>query len=73
MACINPDGTVTKPARATLNAVKTPATAEEVSKTTGYPLYRVRSVLRELLETGLAEEKDGMYNASGLGLEKINA
>lgn len=73
MACINPDGTITKPARATLNAMKDTATGEEIARTTGFPLYRVRSVLRELVDTGLAALQDGRYTLTDLGLQKLDA
>lgn len=72
MACVNPDGTVTKRAKALLNAIRSAATVDEISKSTGFPLYWVRIVLRELVEPGLAEEKEGKYTLTNLGLQKID-
>lgn len=71
MACLNPDGTLTKPAIAILNAMKTSPSAEGIAKTTGFPVYRVRSVLRELTDGGLAVETNGEYTPSELGLKKL--
>jgi len=71
MACINPDGTLTPSAKAILSAVSSPASLEEVAKSTGLPLFRIRSSIREMLEAGLAEEKEGKYAATKLGQEKI--
>jgi predicted transcriptional regulator len=72
MACINPDGTVTKRAKTLLNAILSAATAEEIAKSTGFPLYWVRIVLRELVEPGLAEEKEGKYIITEIGRQKID-
>jgi predicted transcriptional regulator len=71
MACVNSDGTVTKRAKALLNAIRSTAAAEEIAKSTGFPLYWVRIVLRELVEPGLAAENDGKYTITDLGLQKI--
>lgn len=73
MACINPDGTLTKPAQTILKAMKAPARAEELAGASGFPLYRVRSVIRELLDAGLAVEKDEKFTISELGLEKVTS
>ena len=71
MACINPDGTLTPSAKAMLSAVSSPAPLEEVAKSTGLPLFRIRSSTREMLEAGLVEEKEGKYAVTKLGREKI--
>ncbi|TET28373.1 hypothetical protein E3J68_03115 [Candidatus Aerophobetes bacterium] len=71
MACINPDGTLTPSAKAMLSAVSSPAPLEEVAKSTGLPLFRIRSSIREMLEAGLVEEKEGKYAVTKLGREKI--
>ncbi len=71
MACINPDGTLTPSAKAVLSALFSPVALEEVAKSTGLPLFRIRSSIREMLEAGLVKEKDGKYAATKLGREKI--
>ena len=71
MACINPDGTLTPSAKAILSAVSSPTPLEEVAKSTGLPLFRIRSSIREMLEAGLVEEKEGKYAVTKLGREKI--
>ena len=70
MPCINPDGTLTLSAKAMLSAVLSPATPEEVAKSTGLPLFRIRSSIREMQEAGLVEEKEGKYLATRIGKEK---
>ncbi len=71
MACIKPDGTLTRPGRAMINAMLQPATLEQVSRNSGLPLYRVRSVIRELLDAGLAEAGGDLYTATGTGIKKL--
>ncbi|MEW5953574.1 MAG: hypothetical protein AB1815_07510 [Bacillota bacterium] len=71
MACIAPDGSVTRPGRKMLEAMKAPRALEDVALVAEIPLYRVRSVIRELLDAGLAEEKDGLYSITGKGLAKL--
>lgn len=61
MACISADGTLTASARRMLEALQQPATPEEVAQTTGLPLFRVRSGLRELAQAGFIEEVEGRY------------
>jgi len=70
MPCINPDGTITPSAKAMLSAVLSPATPEEVAKSIGLPLFRIRSSIREMREAGLVEEKEGKYLATRIGKEK---
>ncbi|MEA1965027.1 MAG: hypothetical protein U9O41_07885 [Candidatus Aerophobetes bacterium] len=71
MPCINEDGTLTPSARAVLSAISSPITSEEVAKSTGLPLFRIRSSIREMLEAGLVEEKEEKYVATKLGRAKI--
>ncbi len=74
MACVNADGTLTKSAQAVLEALREPATPPEVAMKTGFPLYRIRSSLRELKEAGLLDEQlDGRYHLTVAGLERIGA
>lgn len=71
MACINPDGTLTASAKAILSALSSPVALEKVAKSTGLPLFRIRSSIREMLEAGLVEKEEGKYAATKLGREKI--
>jgi len=71
MPCINEDGTLTPSAKAMLSALSSPITSEEVAKSTGLPLFRIRSSIREMLEAGLVEEKEGKYVATKVGRAKI--
>jgi predicted transcriptional regulator len=73
MACVSPDGkpteSGTKMLRALQAGLKSP---EEIAKSTGLPLFRVRSGLRELAQAGLADQKEDSYKLSekGAGLIK---
>ncbi|NSW79922.1 MAG: hypothetical protein HPY54_12910 [Chthonomonadetes bacterium] len=71
MACISPEGTLTESARKMLEAVQTPATPEEVAQSTGLPLFRVRSGLRELVQAGLVAETEGRYQITEAGQQKM--
>lgn len=71
MACINPDGTITRPGRKMLEAMRAARALEEVAQMAEIPLYRVRSVIRELLDAGLAVEKDGKYSITEAGFNKL--
>lgn len=64
MACVSADGTLTASGRAILDAVRQPASAEEVAQTTGLPLYRVRSGLREMAAAGIVAEESGRFSAT---------
>lgn len=63
MACVSADGTLTASGRAILDAVRRPASAEEVAEATGLPLYRVRSGLREMA-AGIVAEESGRFSAT---------
>jgi predicted transcriptional regulator len=41
--------------------------AEEIAKSTGLPLFRVRSGLRELTQAGLIVERAGKYEITDKG------
>ncbi len=71
MACINPDGTLTTSAKAVLKALTEVSSPAEVALKTNLPLFRVRSSLRELVEAGLLEEREGNYRLTPIGKERI--
>ena len=65
MACLNADGTLSPSGRALVAALAAPSTPEEVARTTGLALYRVRSGLRELAAAGLVAIDGDRYRAAG--------
>jgi len=71
MPCINEDGTLTPSAKKVLSAISSPITLEEVAKSTGLPLFRIRSSIREMLEAGLVEEKEEKYIITEAGIKKL--
>jgi len=44
---------------------------EEIAKGSGLPLFRVRSGLRELIQAGLAKQRDDRYELSEEGAKLI--
>jgi predicted transcriptional regulator len=73
MPCIDSDGHLTQMSRRILDALRSPASLEEVSQSTGTPLYQVRSSVRGMVQAGLIEEKAGSYVLSGVGRSKLEA
>ena len=54
-----------------LRAMHTPTSLGEAARQTELPLYRVRSSMREFLQAGLAEERDGTYIVTAAGKARI--
>ena len=73
MACVKPDGTMEPAARAMLHALRTPRSPDELAQEVKYPLYRVRSALRELAEHGLVFEDGGSFTLTSAGKERVAA
>lgn len=72
MACISPDGKPTVSGSKMLTALEAgPGSAEEVAQSSGLPLFRVRSGLREMEQAGLTEAKGDKYELSPKGRELI--
>jgi len=67
MPCMDSSGELTSAAGKILAAMATAVPLSEVAQKTGLPLYRVRSAARELVESGLAEETDGIYVTAEAG------
>ncbi len=61
MACINPDGTLTEAALSLMTVIEDHHSLEEVAGVSGIPLYLVRATARDLINAGLAVEKDVLY------------
>ena len=72
MPCVKPDGTLSTTGRLMLEAVQSDSSAEDVAATTEMALYRVRSVLRELVEAGFVAETDGRFSQTEKGAAKAN-
>ncbi len=72
MPCVQPDGTLSTTGRLMLSAVQTNSTVEDVATTTGMVLYRVRSVLRELIEAGFVVEANGRFSQTEQGAAKAS-
>ena len=72
MACISPDGKPTESGTKMLYALKSGlGSAEEIAQSTGLPLFRVRSGLRELTQAGLVNLKNDKHEVSDKGAELI--
>ena len=71
MACINPDGTLSPTAQAVISALRTPSLVEDLGRVTGLPVYRIRSTIRDLIEAGLVNEKDGKYQLTESGKKRF--
>lgn len=69
MACLNSDGSLTVVAGAILEALETASEPADVAHATGFPLYRVRSGLREMAEAGLVERLDTGFAPTKRGRE----
>lgn len=73
MGCVREDGTPSTSGRLMLAAVGKDSSAEEVANTTGMPLYRVRSALRELVAAGFVVETDERFSQTELGAAEAGA
>jgi len=71
MPCVLPDGSVAPVAKRVLSSAREARSAEDISKDTGLPIYRVRGSIRELMEAGLVEERGGKYQTTEAGRKKI--
>jgi len=73
MPCVTATGELTTSGRTILEALVTPRDAQALADATGLPLFRARASLREVVEAGLAEEKEGSYVATARGRERLRA
>ena len=71
MACIEPDGFLTRCGELLLLAMWDQATPEEVAKDCSVPLFRVRSAIREFVGAGLLEKKGEAYALTPKGVQKM--
>lgn len=73
MPCVRDDGSLSPTAVRLMRAIPRPKTAEEVAVAAELPMYRVRSVTRELVAAGLAQEVDGRISLTPDGEDKLAA
>jgi predicted methyltransferase len=71
MACVRDDGSLSPTAKRLMKAIPEPATEEDVAMAADLPLYRVRSVARELIQAGLVEVTDGKFRLTKTGEERL--
>ena len=71
MACINPDGTLSAVARALLQLLETPHTAEASAQALELPLFRIRATVRELSRAGLIDQTAEGLSRTALGGEAL--
>ena len=71
MTCILPDGTITNTARNVLSAAMNGADEKGIAETTGLPVFRVRSAIREMVEAKLLDEKENRYKTTDMGKGRI--
>jgi len=72
MACIKPDGSLTPSAKALLSSIGEPLSPEEIAAQLNQPLFKVRSILREMVNAGLAVAVDEKYRLTAKGKEKLS-
>jgi len=71
MACVKPDGSLTETAKVLLRQLRNPLNAEEIAPLVNQPLFKVRSVMRELVSNGLVLEGAGKFQITAKGTEKL--
>ncbi|MFH1764264.1 MAG: hypothetical protein ABIF09_08740 [Gemmatimonadota bacterium] len=72
MACIDAKGTLTPMGLLLLKGLaEQPMPPEDIAKSLGEPLFRVRGSLRELAEAELIEEEGGLYRLTEAGESKL--
>ena len=71
MPCVKPDGTLEPVAHAVLQMLQKTRGAEEIARSLGLPLFRIRSSLRELVQAGLVAEVGDRYALTPAGEERV--
>jgi predicted transcriptional regulator len=67
VACIQPDGTLSRSGELILLAVHTPATPEEMVRETGFDLFLIRAAMREFIQAGYVERVADRYRLTPKG------
>ena len=71
MACIDPEGNITRSAELILLAAVKPANIEKIIEESGLAPFRVRSGLRELEKYGFIHSDGDLYQVTPSGIEKL--
>jgi predicted transcriptional regulator len=72
LPCVSADGKPTKSGLTTLTAIKKGAsTAKAVSENTGQSMFKVRSGLRELVNTGFVKQVENEYQLTKQGIKLL--
>jgi hypothetical protein len=71
MACLQPDGLLTRCGESVLLAMWTPATLEYVAQECRVPLFRVRAASREFLDAGLIKKRGDKYIVTVSGISTM--
>jgi len=69
MACVTPEGHLSALALSILYALKDRGTPEGVAERTGFPLFKIRSGLREMQANGLVRLDGDQYVLTEAGKE----
>jgi hypothetical protein len=67
VACIQPDGSLSRSGELILLALHTPATPAEVVRETGFDLFLIRAAMREYLQAGYVEKIENRYRLTPRG------
>ena len=71
MVCLPSDDILGSTGVLVLVTLTTPTTLEDVAQKTGLPLFRVRGTVRRLMEAGLAQQVNQMYEITPAGIETL--
>ena len=73
MGCIDSEGPTTELCVQLLRSLELGLSCpDEMARSTGIPIFRVRSLLHELTQAGLAEENNDCYEITEEGTETLN-
>ncbi|MBN1880395.1 hypothetical protein JW823_09825 [bacterium] len=72
MACINPDGSLSAVALLMLDYLREPHTETDIVQRAAQPVYRIRSSLRELADSGLVELTGRYWSITARGTDILN-
>ncbi|MBN1901155.1 helix-turn-helix transcriptional regulator [Candidatus Sumerlaeota bacterium] len=71
MACIDPSGVLSPTAKAVLQTLQAPMSAQDLAEKMKVPLFKVRASLREMMEAGLVKNEGEAYVITDQGREKL--
>lgn len=71
MACIQPDGTLSRSGEIILLALHAPRTPEEVARETAIDLFMVRGAMREFMQASYVEKERHLFRLTPKGLAAI--